>query len=219
MTKSPKIAVIYYSMYGHIKQMAHAAVEGIKEQGGTPTLLQFAETLPGEVLAKMHAPAKDENVPVVKPADLTEYDAFVFAFPTRYGRAVAQVSALFDATGQLWATQALNGKMATIIVSTATQHGGQETTVLTTIPYLAHQGMSMFNKQPSSLTSPPGIIYVPVGYKNQDIMNMTEILGGSPYGAATLAAGDGSRQPSELEIKGAKFHGMHFSEIVSKYIS
>lgn len=183
--------------------MAHAAVEGIKEQGGTPTLLQFAETLPGEVLAKMHAPAKDENVPVVKPADLTEYDAFVFAFPTRYGRAVAQVSALFDATGQLWATQALNGKMATIIVSTATQHGGQETTVLTTIPYLAHQG----------------IIYVPVGYKNQDIMNMTEILGGSPYGAATLAAGDGSRQPSELEIKGAKFHGMHFSEIVSKYIS
>ncbi|KAG8815133.1 hypothetical protein FRC17_000846 [Serendipita sp. 399] len=122
---SPKIAVIYYSMWGHVRKMAEAAAEGAKAKGANVTLLQFAETLPEAVIAKMHGAPKDDSIPVVKPDDLKEYDGYIFAFPTRYGRAVAQVSAFFDQTGGLWAAQALNGKMATIITSTGTQHGGQ----------------------------------------------------------------------------------------------
>ncbi|KAG8787355.1 hypothetical protein FRC15_009461 [Serendipita sp. 397] len=200
---SPKIAVIYYSMYGHIRGMAHAAVEGAKAKGATVTLLQFAETLPQEVIAKMHGGPKDESVPIVKPNDLTEFDGFIFCFPTRYGRAVAQVSAFFDSTGGLWGTQALNGKMATIITSTGTQHGGQETTVLTTLPYLAHHG----------------IIFVPLGYADKNLTQMNEIMGGSPWGAATLAASDGSRQPSKIELDMANFHAGHFANTVKKYVS
>jgi len=178
------------------------AVEGAKANGAEVTLLQFPETLSEEILGKMYAPAKDKDVPIVQPAQLADFDAFIFAFPTRYGRAVHQVDAVFDATGGLWKSQALNGKMATIIVSTGTQHGGQETTVLTTIPYLAHHG----------------IIYVPLGYKASSITQMKEVAGGSPYGAATLAAADGSRQPSELELGLAKFHAEHFTNIVSQYV-
>ncbi|KAG9056527.1 hypothetical protein FS842_010364 [Serendipita sp. 407] len=262
---SPKIAVIYYSMYGHIRGMAHAAVEGAKAKGATVTLLQFAETLPQEVIAKMHGGPKDESVPIVKPNDLTEFDGYIFCFPTRYGRAVAQVSAFFDSTGGLWGTQALNGKMATIITSTGTQHGGQgerpkqppppllpllylphhlslqysmkyilthcnrtETTVLTTLPYLAHHG----------------IIFVPLGYADKNLTQMNEIMGGSPWGAATLAASDGcehplllfppylleesyanpptptlARQPSKIELDMANFHAGHFANTVKKYVS
>ncbi|KAG8769287.1 hypothetical protein FRC20_011718 [Serendipita sp. 405] len=123
--------------------------------------------------------------------------------PTRYGRAVAQVSAFFDSTGGLWGTQALNGKMATIITSTGTQHGGQETTVLTTLPYLAHHG----------------IIFVPLGYADKNLTQMNEIMGGSPWGAATLAASDGSRQPSKIELDMANFHAGHFANTVKKYVS
>ncbi|PVG04150.1 NAD(P)H:quinone oxidoreductase, type IV [Serendipita vermifera] len=199
---APKIAVIYYSLYGHIAKLVHAAAEGAKAKGAQVSIYRFPETLSDEVLAKMGAAPKEDH-PAISPNDLKDYDGYIFCFPTRYGRAVAQVSAFFDMTGGLWATQALNGKMATIIVSTGTQHGGQETTVLTTIPYLAHHG----------------IIYVPIGYKNSIITDMSEVLAGSPYGAATLAASDGSRQPSEKELALSKWHGEHFTEILTKYVS
>ncbi|CAG8682350.1 17249_t:CDS:2, partial [Acaulospora colombiana] len=117
----PKIAVIYYSLYGHVAKLANTAAEGVKAKGGEATIYQFQETLSDEVLAKMSAAPK-ENHPVITPNDLKQYDGFIFCIPTRYGRAVAQVSAFFDMTGGLWASQALNGKMATIIVSTGTQH-------------------------------------------------------------------------------------------------
>lgn len=200
---SPKIAVIYYSTYGHIRKLVDAAIVGAKAKGATVTLYQFPETLSEEILAKQHAAPKDPQAPAIKPDDLKEYDGFIFAFPTRYGRAIAQVSAFFDATGGLWAAQALNGKMATIITSTGTQHGGQETTVATSLPFLVHQG----------------IIFVPIGYKCPLITKMEAISGGTPWGATTLAAGDGSRQPSEDELSIAKFHGEHFTEIMTKYVS
>ncbi|KZO93212.1 benzoquinone reductase [Calocera viscosa TUFC12733] len=198
-----KIAVIYYSMYGHIKQLASKAVEGAKTAGATVDLYQFPETLADDILGKMHAPPKDAAVPFITPNDLKEYDGFIFAFPTRYGRAVAQVSAFFDATGSLWATGALTGKFASTIVSTASQNGGQETTHLTTIPYFAHMG----------------IIYVPIGYGDQNLLNLNEIHGGSPYGASTHAGGDGSRQPSELEKGVAEYQGKYFAGIVGTFVA
>ncbi|KZT62391.1 benzoquinone reductase [Calocera cornea HHB12733] len=198
-----KIAVIYYSMYGHIKTLATKAAEAAKATGAEVDLLQFPETLSDDILAKMHSPPKDAAVPFVTPTDLPKYDGIIFAFPTRYGRAVAQVSAFFDATGSLWATGALTGKFASTITSSASQNGGQETTHLTTIPYFTHQGM----------------IYVPIGYGDQALLGLGEIHGGSPWGASTLAAGDGSRQPSELETGVAAYQGKYFAGIVNTFVA
>ncbi|EJT97748.1 hypothetical protein DACRYDRAFT_111646 [Dacryopinax primogenitus] len=198
-----KIAVIYYSMYGHIKQLAEKAVEGVKSAGASVTLYQFPETLNEEILGKMHAPPKDAAVPIITPADLKEYDGIIFAFPTRYGRAVAQASAFFDATGQLWATGALVGKFAATIVSTATQNGGQETTHLTTMPFFAHHGL----------------IYVPIGYVDKNLFNLQEIHGGSPWGASTMASSDGSRQPTDLEKSVAEYQGKYFAGVVNTYVA
>jgi NAD(P)H dehydrogenase (quinone) len=153
-------------------------------------------------LTKMGAAPKDEAIPVLTPDDLTKYDGFIFCIPTRYGRAVGQFSSLFDQTGGLWAKQALSRKFAAIITSTGTQHGGQEVTALTTLPFLTHHG----------------IIYVPYGYKNPALMQMNTVEGGSPWGASTLAAADGSRQPSQLELDTAKDHGKDFAEIVGIYV-
>ncbi|KAG8935142.1 hypothetical protein FRC03_011522 [Tulasnella sp. 419] len=195
------IAVIYYSVYGHTKKLADTAAASVAKSGATVKTFQIPETLSAEVLGKLGAVPRN-NDPVIKPDDLKDFDGYIFVIPTRYGRAVAQFSAFFDMTGGLWFTQALSKKFATIITSTGTQHGGQETTALTTLPFFAHHG----------------IIFVPLGYKSPIVTDMTEILGGSPWGSATLAGADGSRQPTEKELSLVEFHAGHFTEVVSQFV-
>ncbi|KAG9050934.1 hypothetical protein FS837_001108 [Tulasnella sp. UAMH 9824] len=196
-----KLAVIYYSLYGHCKTLAETARDTAKAEGADVEIYQVPETLSDEILAKMHAPAK-ANHPVITTEKLTEFDGYIFVIPTRYGRAVGQFSSFFDATGGLWAKQALSKKFATIITSTGTQHGGQETTALTTLPFFAHHG----------------IIFVPLGYAHPDIMRMDQILAGGPWGAGTLAASDGSRQPSEVELGLVGVHAKHFCGVVNQFV-
>jgi NAD(P)H dehydrogenase (quinone) len=199
-TGKAKIYIVYYSTYGHIAKLAQAIKEGVDSvEGAEGFLFQVPETLPQEVLEKMHAPPKSD-VPIISPKELTEADGFLFGFPTRYGMMAAQFKAFLDATGQLWQTQALNGKPAGIFVSTGTQGGGQETTALTAITQLAHHGM----------------IFVPVGYKyGPSLFDVNEVRGGSAYGSGTFA-GDGSRQPTKNELGLAEFQGKHLAEVTVK---
>lgn len=198
---TPKIAVIVYSMYGHIFKMGEAVKSGIEAAGGKATIYQVPETLPEEVLKKMHAPPKPDY-PVITPGILTEYDAFMFGIPTRYGNFPAQWKAFWDATGGLWMKGSLAGKYAGVFVSTGTPGGGQESTVMNTLSTLTHQG----------------IIFVPLGYTTAyaQLTNLDEPHGGSPWGAGTFAGGDGSRQPSPLEIEMATNQGKQFYSTVSK---
>ncbi|OJA15886.1 hypothetical protein AZE42_09701 [Rhizopogon vesiculosus] len=201
MATSPKVAIIIYSMYGHIAKMAESVKNGIESAGGTTTIFQIAETLPDEVLTKMHAPSKP-SYPVVTPSQLTEFDAFIFGIPTRYGNFPAQWKAFWDATGGLWLKGALAGKFAGVFVSSGTPGGGQESTVISSMSTLVHHGM----------------IFVPLGYKNTfpQLSNLTEVRGGSPWGSGTFAGADGSRQPSALELEIAEIQGKDFWETVSK---
>jgi len=196
----PKVAVIFYSMYGHVKTLAAEIKAGLEEAGCEATLLQVPETLPAEVLEKMSAPPKDESIEIADAHTLPEYDAFLFGVPTRFGMAAAQMKAFLDATGGLWMKGALVGKPAGLFFSTATQGGGQETTAFTFLTQLSHHGM----------------IFVPIGYSSPLLMNMDEIHGGSPYGAGCLAAPDGSRAPSDLEKSLAKHQGSYFAGVVKK---
>ncbi|SPO26630.1 probable 1,4-Benzoquinone reductase [Ustilago trichophora] len=199
-----KIAVIVFSMYGHIASISDKVIEGARSTGATVDVYQIEETLSDDVLAKMHAnKAPISKYPVITPDALKEYDGFIFGFPTRYGRAPAQVSAFFDRTGGLWASGALIGKFASTFTSTASQHGGNETTHLTTIPFFVHHGIN----------------YVPHGYRNfAEQSNLNEIHGASAYGAGTIAAGDGSRQPIELDYTIATSQGKHFADVVNTYV-
>jgi NAD(P)H dehydrogenase (quinone) len=198
---APKVAIVYYSMYGHIRTLALAVKAGIEKAGGQADLYQIQETLPQEVLTKMYAPPKS-NDPIVTLETLTKYDAFLFGIPTRYGNFPAQWKAFWDSTGGLWAQGALSGKYAGVFVSTGTPGGGQEATVLNSLSTLTHHG----------------IIYVPLGYKHTFplISNLEEVHGGSPWGAGTYAAADGSRQPTELEKSMATIQGESFWNTVSK---
>jgi len=198
---APKIAIIYYSTYGHVRNMALAVKQGIESNGGTADLLQVPETLPQEVLDKMHAPTKSSD-PVVSVEDLTKYDAFIFGIPTRFGTFPAQWKSFWDGTGALWASGALYGKFAGIFVSTGTPGGGQEATVLNSLSVLVHHG----------------IIFVPLGYKHTFPLttNLEEPHGGSPWGAGSFAGADGSRQPSQIELDMAIAQGKSFYETVSK---
>lgn len=202
--KMSKIAVIVFSMYGHIASIGEKVVEGVKSTGATVDVYQIEETLSQEVLAKMHANKEPlAKYPVITPEALKEYDGFIFGFPTRYGRAPAQVSAFFDKTGGLWASGALIGKFAATFTSTASQHGGNETTHLTTIPFFVHHGIN----------------YVPFGYRAfQEQTNLEQIHGASAYGAGTIAAGDGSRQPIDLDYTIAKSQGEHFANVVNTFV-
>lgn len=201
---STKIKVVFHSLYGHIYQLAQAVAEGARSVPGVEAeLLQVPETLPDEVLAKMGAVEAKKafaHVPVAKPADLTDADGLLFGSGTRFGSATAQMQAFFDATGGLWGKGALIGKPAGVFVSTGTQHGGQETTIVSMHTFLLHQGM----------------VVVGVPYAAQELTNMNEITGGSPYGAGTLAGADGSRQPSENELAIARFQGKHLAQIAAK---
>jgi len=198
---SPRIAIITYSLYGHINKLAEAVKAGIASQGGVADHYQVKETLPEDILKKMHAPPKPE-LPEITPEILKGYDAFLFGIPTRYGNMPAQWKTFWDATGQLWATGGLWGKYAGVFVSTGTPGGGQEATVIATLSTLSHHG----------------IIFVPLGYKTAFpiLSNLSEARGGSPWGAGTFAGGDGSREPTALELELAKTQGSSFYEVVSK---
>lgn len=196
-----KIAVVYYSMYGHIGKLASAIKAGTSRVPGVETqLFQVQETLPAELLTKMHAAPKAADHPIATPDTLKEADGILLGLPTRFGMLPSQVKGLFDACGGLWASGGLIGKPCGIFFSTGTLGGGQETTAMTTTPFLAHHGMT----------------FVPLGYRTPLLGNLDEIHGGSPWGAGTLAGHDGSRQPSELELEIARVQGESFAEIAKK---
>ena len=199
---APKVAIVYYSLYGHIRQLALSAQKGISIAGGNADLFQIPETLSPEILTKMHALPRSED-PIATPDTLTQYNAFLFGIPTRYGNFPAQWKSFWDSTGSLWVQGALQGKFAGTFVSTGTQGGGQEVTVLNSLSTLTHHG----------------IIYIPLGYRDVShlLSNLEELHGGSPWGAGTFAAPDGSRQPSKLELEVAEIQGKTFFETVNRH--
>lgn len=199
-----KVLVVFYSTYGHVFKMAEAIAEGAKAVAGTEVeIRRVPETLPQEVLAKMgavEAQKKFSHVPVCTVEELPDADAIIFGTPTRFGNMCGQMRQFLDATGQLWAKGSLVGKVGSVFTSTATQHGGQESTILTFHVTLLHQGF----------------VVVGLPYAFQGQMRMDEITGGSPYGASTIAGGDGSRMPSENELEAARFQGRHVATIAAR---
>ncbi|CAH9093567.1 unnamed protein product [Cuscuta epithymum] len=195
-----KLHIVYYSTYGHVEKLAHEIKKGADSvEGVEAKLFQVPETLSDDILGKLGAPPKSD-VPIISPHDLPEADGFIFGFPTRYGMMAAQFKAFLDATGGLWRSQALAGKPAGLFYSTGSQGGGQETTALTAITQLVHHGM----------------IYVPIGYTfGAGMFEMEQVKGGSPYGSGTYA-GDGSRQPSQLELEQAFHQGKYIASITKK---
>jgi len=195
-----KVLVLYYSSYGHIEQMAQAVAEGVaKVPGATATIKRVPETVPTEVAKQMHFKL-DQAAPIATPDELADYDAIIFGSPTRFGNMAGQMKNFLDQTGGLWMKGALVGKVGSVFSSSATQHGGQESTILTFHPVLLHQGM----------------VVVGLPYSCQDQMGVEEVKGGSPYGASTIAGGDGSRQPSAKELGMARFQGEHVAKIAAK---
>jgi NAD(P)H dehydrogenase (quinone) len=194
-----KVLVLYYSSYGHIETMANAVAEGVREAGAEVTIKRVPELVPEEVAKKSHFKL-DQKAPIATVEELPEYDAIIFGVPTRFGNMAAQMKNFLDQTGGLWAQGKLVGKVGSVFASTATQHGGQESTILSTHVVLLHQGMV--------------IVGLPYAFQGQ--MKLDEITGGSPYGASTIAASDGSRRPSENELAGARFQGRHVAQIAAK---
>ena len=194
-----RILVLYYSSYGHIETMAGAVAEGARAAGATVDVKRVPETLAPELAAKLHYKT-DQAAPVAAVAELAQYDAIVVGTPTRYGRIASQMAAFLDQTGSLWAGDALVGKVGGAFTSTATQHGGQEVTLFSIITNLLHFGMV--------------IVGLPYSFKEQ--MTLDEIVGGSPYGATTIAGGQGQRQPSAIELDGARHQGRAVAEVANK---
>jgi NAD(P)H dehydrogenase (quinone) len=194
-----KILVLYYSSYGHIERMAEDVAAGIREAGAEAVIKRVPELTP-EDIAKKSGFKLDQKAPIATVDELPEYDGFVFGTPTRFGNMAGQMRNFLDQTGGLWAKGALIGKVASVFASTATQHGGQESTILSFHTTLLHHGM----------------IIAGLPYSNAEQMTMSEISGGSPYGATTIAGGDGSRQPSEGELKMARSQGKRTAEIAAK---
>ncbi len=201
---SVKVQVIFYSMYGHVYRMAEAVAEGAKQvPGAEVSLYQVAELISDDVLEKYGAKAAKAafaKIPVATVEQLAEADAIIFGTPTRFGNMTAQMRNFLDQTGQLWMKGALVGKVGSVFASTGTQHGGQETTITSFHSTLLHHGM----------------VIVGVPYTESGLMHMGEITGGTPYGATTLAGPDGSRQPSENELKIARYQGKHVTEIAGR---
>jgi NAD(P)H dehydrogenase (quinone) len=195
-----KVLVLYYSTYGHIETMAKAVAEGARSVAGTEmTVKRVPELMPEDVARKAGANL-DQEAPLAKPQELADYDAVIFGTPTRFGNMAAQMRNFLDQTGSLWTSGALVGKVGSVFASTATQHGGQETTITSFHSTLFHLGF----------------VVVGVPYSCQGLVNMDEISGGTPYGATTLAKADGSRQPSANELDIARFQGRHVAEIAAK---
>jgi NAD(P)H dehydrogenase (quinone) len=194
-----KVLILYYSSYGHIERMAQAVAEGVREAGAQADIKRVPELVP-EDIAKQSGFKLDQAAPIATVTELPEYDAIIFGSGTRFGVVTSQMRNFIDQTGPLWATGALVGKVGSVFTASATQHGGQESTVLTMIPTLLHQGM----------------IVVGLPYAFQGQMRQDEITGGSPYGATTITHADGSRMPSENELAGARFQGKHVAQIAAK---
>lgn len=194
-----KILVLYYSSYGHIETMAGAIAEGVREAGAEAVIKRVPELVPADV-AKSSGFKVDQTAPIATVDELPGYDAIIIGVPTRFGNMAAQMKNFLDQTGGLWFGGKLIGKVASVFTSTATQHGGQESTILSTHTVLLHHGM----------------VIVGLPYSWQGQMGVKEVTGGSPYGASTIADGDGSRQPSANELAGARFQGKHVAGIAAK---
>jgi NAD(P)H dehydrogenase (quinone) len=199
-----KVLIVYYSTYGHVHKMAEAVAEGVREIDGAEAILRrVPETLPEDVLEKMGAVEAQKsmsNVPICAVEELASAGAVIFGTPTRFGNMCGQMRQFLDATGQLWTTGALVGKIGSVFTSSATQHGGQESTILSFHITLLHHGF----------------VVVGLPYTFQGQMRTDEITGGSPYGASTIAGGSGERMPSENELNAARFQGKHVATIASK---
>lgn len=194
-----KVLVLYYSSYGHLETMARAMAEGARSAGATVEVKRVPETVPTEIAQAAHFKL-DQAAPVATVAELADYDAIIVGAPTRFGRMPAQMAAFLDQAGGLWARGALNGKVGAAFTSTATQHGGQEQTLFSLITNLMHFGM----------------VIVGLPYSFQGQMTLDEVAGGSPYGATTIAGGQGQRQPSAIELDGARFQGRQVAETANK---
>ena len=195
-----KVLVLYYSSYGHIEQMAEAVAEGARAGGAAVDIRRVAESAPDAVVRAAHFKTDSAHRVIESPEALTAYDAIVVGAPTRFGRMPSQMAAFWDTTGGLWARGALNGKVGAAFTSTASQHGGQETTLFSIITNLLHMGMT--------------IVGLDYGFAGQ--MGVDEVKGGSPYGATTIADGDGSRQPSAAELDGARYLGQRVATTAGK---
>jgi NAD(P)H dehydrogenase (quinone) len=194
-----KVLVLYYSSYGHIERMAHAVADGVREAGAHAEIKRVPELVPPEVAEKSGFKL-NQPAPIATVDELPSYDAIIVGTPTRFGNMAAQMKNFLDQTGGIWFQGKLIGKVGSVFTSTATQHGGQESTILNTQTVLLHHGM----------------VIVGLPYSFQGQMTLSEISGGSPYGATTIAASDGSRQPNENELAGARFQGKYVAEIAAK---
>jgi NAD(P)H dehydrogenase (quinone) len=194
-----KVLVLYYSSYGHIETMAAAVADGVREAGAEAVIKRVPELIP-EAVARKSGIKFDQAAPVASVAELADYDAIIFGTPTRFGNMASQMRNFLDQTGGLWAKGALIGKVGSVFVSTGTQHGGQETTITSFHTTLFHHGMV--------------VVGVPYSETRQTIIS--EITGGSPYGATTIAGGDGSRSPSDNELAIARFQGRHVATIAAR---
>jgi NAD(P)H dehydrogenase (quinone) len=194
-----KVLVLYHSVYGHVETMANAVAEGARGAGATVDIKRVPETVPEEAARAAHFKL-DQPAPIATVDDLEQYDAIIIGVGTRYGRMASQMAAFLDQTGGLWMRGALNGKVGAAFASTASQHGGQETTLFSVITNMMHLGL----------------IVVGLPYSFQGQLKLDEVTGGTPYGATTIAAGDGSRQPSANELDGARFQGRHVAEVAGK---
>jgi NAD(P)H dehydrogenase (quinone) len=194
-----KVLVLYYSAWGHMEAMAYAAAEGAKEAGATVHVKRVPELVPEETAKAMHY-KMDQKAEIAKPEELADYDAVIFGTGTRFGMMTAQMKNFIDQTGSLWFKGALVGKVGSAMTSAATQHGGQEATLLSFHTVMLHHGMV--------------VVGLPYAYQGQ--MGHDELKGGSPYGASMTAGGDGSRQPSKQDLEAAKFQGKHVAEITAK---
>jgi NAD(P)H dehydrogenase (quinone) len=194
-----KVLVLYYSAYGHIETMAGAVAEGARAAGATVDIKRVPELVPQEVARASHYKL-DQAAPIAKVEELADYDAIIVGVGTRFGRMASQMANFLDQAGGLWAKGALNGKVGGAFTSTATQHGGQETTLFSIITNLMHFGL----------------VIVGLDYGFQEMTTLDEVVGGAPYGATTLAGGDGSRQPSKIELDGARYQGRRVAEVALK---
>ncbi len=194
-----KILILYHSTYGHIEAMAKAVAEGVRETGAEAVIKRVPETVP-EAVAKASHYKLDQEAPIATTEELADYDGIIVGVGTRFGRMASQMAAFWDGAGGLWARGALHGKVAGAFTSTATQHGGQETTLFSVITNLLHFGM----------------VVVGMDYGHAGQMTLNEITGGSPYGASTITGGDGSRQPTENELTGARYQGRKVAEVAKK---
>lgn len=194
-----KVLVLYYSAYGHIEAMAKAVADGAREAGAQVDIKRVPDLVPEEVAKAAHYKL-DQDAPIAKIEDLAEYDAIIVGVGTRFGRMASQMANFLDQAGGLWARGALNGKVGGAFTATATQHGGQETTLMSIITNLMHFGLV--------------IVGMDYGYQAQ--MRLDEVTGGAPYGATTITGGDGSRQPSQTELDGARYQGRRVAEVAAK---